>query len=318
MFGQALSLFGLPNQPTRARVAGRRYSRSSVRRGLGRPGERRRSVTLMEIALTAAPHIDRLVLSVARQVDIDHGAYLSGLALEGGLDTLDLIPHFADFLLGGVLTRELAVVRVRYRPSEQVLARLDELAENRLIRQAGSGLVATSALRPLLEALHWAQAEVAAKIWESHADDVAAAASIARTVAHAASTDHTVATVHRSLPEPVDPYLLLHHRLVTLRFIRQHDHAVAWLQHGLTAAEMVIVTSLWQAGRVAQPSGFGRLIELGLVETDPPRLTDRGRELRGAIEAETNRRAQQTFDLLDDEVARDFLAALQRLPGQIH
>lgn len=64
-------------------------------------------------------------------------------------------------------------------------------------------------------------------------------------------------------------------------------------------------------------SELGRLIELGLVETDPPRLTDRGREVRDAIEAETNRRAQQTFDLLDDEIAGEFLAALQRLPGQV-
>jgi hypothetical protein len=275
------------------------------------------SVSPMDIALAAAPHIDRLVLSVARQVDISHGAHLSGLAQECGLETLDLIPHLADFLLGGVLTRELAGVRLRYRPSEQVLARLDELAEKSLIRQTDSGLVATPPLRPLLEALHRAQAEVAAAMWGAHAEDVTAAASIARTVAHAASTDHTVAAVHRSLPEPLDPYLLLHSRLVTLRYIRQHDHAVAWLQHGLTAAEMVVLTSLWQAGRVVAPSELGRLIELGLAETDPPRLTDHGREVREAIEAETNRRAQQTFDVLDDEIAGEFLAALQRLPGQV-
>ena len=92
---------------------------------------------------------------------------------------------------------------------------------------------------------------------------------------------------------------------------------MAWLEHGLTAAEMVILTSLWQAGRVAAPGELGRLIELGLVASDPPRLTERGREVRESIEAETNRRAQQTFDRLDDQTAGEFLAALQRLPGQV-
>lgn len=271
----------------------------------------------MDIAFAAAPHIDRLVLSVAHQVDISHGAHLSGLGHECGLETQDLIPHLADFLRGGVLTRELAVVRLRYRPSEQVLARLDELVEKGLIRQTDSGLAATPSLQPLLEALYRAQAEVAAGMWGAHADDIAAAASIARTVAHAASTDHTVATVHRSLPEPLDPSLLLHHRLVTLRYIRQHDHAAAWLEHGLTAAEMVDLTSLWQAGQVVAPSELARLVERGLVEADPPRLTDRGLELRETIEAETNRRAQETFDVLDDGTAGEFLAALQRLPDEV-
>ncbi len=54
---------------------------------------------------------------------------------------------------------------------------------------------------------------------------------------------------------------------------------------------------------------------MGLVDAEPLSLTAKGREVREAIEAETNQRAQETFDVLDEAAGADFLAALQRLPG---
>lgn len=272
----------------------------------------------MEIAREAAPEIDRLVLSVNGQVGPKHGGRLLELAHECGLETLELLPHFGDFLLAGKLTHDLATLRMRYMPPERVLSRLDELEGKLLIRRGDSGLVATPALQHLLEALSAAQADVAAEMWGGHQDDVATVTPLAKQLAEAASDDHVVAVVHRTLPEPADPYLLLLVRLVTVRYIRQHDHAMAWLSHGLTAPEMVTMTELWhdQAGD-RSGDGLTRLVAAGLAETNPPRLTSAGLQMREAIEDETNRRSQETFDVLDSGPAEALIAALRRLPGTI-
>jgi len=270
----------------------------------------------VEIAREAAPEIDRLVLSVNRGVGPKHGGRLLELARECGLETLELLPHFGDFLRAGKLTRDLATLRMRYMPPGRILSRLDELEGKLLIRRSDSGLVATPALQPLLEALSAAEADVAAEMWADHHDDVTTVTPLARRLVEAASDDHVVAVVHRTLPEPADPYLLLLVRLVTLRYIRQHDHAMAWHSHGLTAPEMVTMTELWH-DQFGDESGHGltRLVAAGLAEADPPRLTSAGHEMREAIEGETNRRSQETFDVLDPGAGEALIAALRRLPG---
>ena len=271
----------------------------------------------MGITREAAPEIDRLVLSVWNLGSARRGR-LADLAREAGLESLELLPQFADFLLAGALTSELATLRLRYRPTSKVLARLDELKAMHFISQGENGLAASPTLRPLLEGLLAARAEKAAELWGDYADDVATATEVAEKIGHAASLDHVVAVVHGRLPEPADRYHRLGHRLLTLRYIRQHDHAEAWLARGLTAAEMVLMTQLWQTDQVDEPNeGSARLVELGLVETDPLRLTVTGRKVREAIETETDGRAQQAFDVLDGTDGTGFLAALQRLPGTI-
>ena len=72
----------------------------------------------MGIAREAAPEIDRLVLSV-RNLGPERTEHLAELARDQGLETLELLPHFADFLLAGVLTNELAALRMRYWATEQ-------------------------------------------------------------------------------------------------------------------------------------------------------------------------------------------------------
>ncbi|MFP3914464.1 MAG: helix-turn-helix domain-containing protein [Actinomycetota bacterium] len=270
----------------------------------------------MDTAREAAPEIDRLVLTVNGTMVRRHGDRLRELAGRCGLDSLELLPNFADFLLAGRLTRDLATVRMRYRSPEEVLSRLDEWEERRLIEGGNPSLAATPAFRPVLEALSAAQAEVAAGAWGDHEDDVALVTSLATEVADAASDDHEVAIVHRSLPQPTDPFLRLHTRLVTLRYIRQHDHAMAWMSRSLTAPDMVAMTALWH-GEPVEESGDGlrRLVELGYAEDGPPRLTPGGLQVREEIEGETNRRAQETFDVLEGEAPSGLVAVLRRLPS---
>jgi hypothetical protein len=269
----------------------------------------------MGIASEAAPEIDRLVLGVRRsRPELD--ARLAELARERGLESLELLPTFGDFLLQGALTKELAILRMPYTVPARVLGRLDELQKRRFIEQRDSGLAALPILRPLLEAMAAARTEAAADAWHDHRGDVSTATEIAGVIGQAASDDHVVAVAHQKLSDPADPYLLLDHRLVTLRYIRQHDHVAAWTAQGLTAPAVVLLTKLWEADRLADPGdGLTQLTELGLVDAEPLSLTAKGREVREAIEAETNQRAQETFDVLDEAAGVDFLAALRRLPG---
>ena len=270
----------------------------------------------MGVARDAAPEIDRLVLSVNRGVGPKHGTQLMALARERDLDSLELLPHLGDFLLFGALTQELATLRMRYWPPERVFERLDEFEDKRLIESNDAALTATPVMRQLLEALQAAQADVAVNQWRSHDEEVATAAQLAQLIGLAASDAHVVAVLHRALPEPSDGYLLLHHRLVTLRFVRQHDHAQAWFARDLTAPTMVVMTRLWHNEDVEAPSeGLNQLVEWGFATANPPTLTAAGRDVRETIEAETNQRAQITFDVLDDHGATTFLAALQSLPG---
>jgi hypothetical protein len=268
------------------------------------------------IAADAAPEIDRLVLSVDRSASEQYGTELLAAAAEIGLDSLDLLPHLSPFLLAGCMTRDLAALRLRYFPTQRVQGRLDELEEKGLIVHEVSGMAATLPLRGLLGALLDAKAATAAEMWGAHVDDVAAAGRWARVIADAATDDHVVAAIHRTLPEPTDPFLLLHQRLVTLRLVRHHDHAEAWLGHGLTARAIVVMTALWRGGRNELPiDGLARLIELGYAVADPPSLTSAGSAVRESIEADTNRRAEATFAVLDDSEAAGFLGAIRTLPG---
>ena len=270
------------------------------------------------LAREIAPEIDRLVLSVSRAVGSRHRERLAAMARACGLESLELLPHYESFLIAGTLTPELATLRSRYRSPQSVLARLEELERKGLVAARPAGIIATATLRPLLGALLEIREEVCAALWGDHAADVGFAADVAAMAAAAITEEHLVAVAHRALPEPPEPFLLLEHRLLTLRFARQHDHAEAWLARELTAPQMVVLTELWRGHATGEPGdGFAGLVARGYATGDPPAITEAGRTVRLEIEAETDERAQQTFDALDDSRAVEFLAALRRLPGEV-
>jgi hypothetical protein len=258
-----------------------------------------------------APEIDRLVLAVNDAVD---SARLSEVAGDRVVDWM-VLNQFGDFLAAGVLTHQIASSRSPYRPREVVRGRLHELLEQGLVEHRGPALAATDELRPLIRAFMDARADAAATLWRGHEDDVDQASRTAQELRALASDDHIVAAAHRALPAPDDPYLCLHSRLVTLRYVRQHDHVEAWLAHGLTAAAAVAMTALWQGEAVDASAGLTELVSRELASDDPPALTDAGRRMREVIEADTNERAQVIFSALGENGTAEFLAVLRRLPG---
>lgn len=270
----------------------------------------------MDIARHAAPEIDRLVWSVNNAVAATHGSDVDEVASAQGLDSTDLLFHLGDFLLAGVLTSSVAVLRLRYAPPLSVLQRLEDLQDGGFVELADGGLVATQSLRPVLDAMYGARASVAESLWQGQASEVRTVSGPAREVALAATEDHVVAAAHRALPEPSNDFARLHHRLITLRYVRQHDHAAAWQSRGLTPEAMSIMTALWHGDTPEVSAAVPPvLVERALVTDGPMQLTPLGRQLRNEIEEDTNRRAQENFEILDENQAEAVLTALRTLPG---
>ena len=273
-------------------------------------------VPAMSTARWAAPEIDRLVLSVNGAVGPRHGERLLGVAKEAGLDALAPLPNLAGFIRAGTLTDEIATLRMRYADPTVIRAGLGDLVDRGVLKRNGDRYAATERLVPLLDALDEAVTDVASSTWARHAELVDAVSSAADRVGEAAGADHVVAVAHRDLGDPDDPSFRLLRRLITVRLVRQHDHAVAWIGRHLTAAEMPVMTELWHGDVVdSDRPGLAGLVERGYAELDPVRLTARGRRVRDAIEDDTNALAQRAFDVLDDEDGAELVDGLRRLPS---
>jgi len=263
---------------------------------------------------TASREITRLVLGVNWRVGRDHGGHLQAMASDIGLGSLELLPHLGDFLLDGLLTRQIATLRMRYHPEEQVSRRLAELQEMGLIRLNPWGFVATDALRPLLKALHSARADVARGLWINR--EVEVSTETCKVILDNVTPGHIVAHTHNRVRKPLDRYSLLCQRLVTLRYMRQQDHAEAWTERDLTANEIALMTALWRDEPIEiEEAPLASLREAGhVVKADPPRLSAKGKRLRQAIEDDTNTRTERTLEVLDKDAMTRFLEALIRLP----
>ncbi len=262
------------------------------------------------LAAVGAVEADRLVLGVNRARDRDR---VARLAVEVGLEDWHLLGHWWDFLLAGYLTREIAALRSRYWPTEDVHAMLDRLLASGLVRDHAGGLQSTDRLTPVLQAIGDESGRVARNAWADHEDLVDVVAAGAARMIGAAQPDAQVVAAHRSMALPDDRHLALYCRLVTLRYIRQYDHAAAWAAHDLTAEQMRVYTALWEGGSVAaDTAGRAELEARGLVAPGGP-LTEAGQTLRDRIESETLQRSARTYNALEDG-GREYLAAIRQLP----
>lgn len=271
----------------------------------------------MGLAAEASPEITRLVIGVNRRVAPAHGEHLAAMARDVGLETLDLLPPFADFLLDGILTQRIAQLRMRYAPPDRVNGRLQQLRDMRLLELTNGTYRAADPLRPLLKAMRSAVADVADELWGDHEVEISIVTEAARQIRDTITPDQIVAAAHARVREPLNRYSLLEHRLVTLRYMRQHDHAMAWLDRNLSAAEIAAMTALWrnQEVDIDEVTADGLREHGYLKKSEPARLTSKGQKVRAAIEDDTNVRSQNHFDVLDTETGLRFLEALRTLPG---
>jgi hypothetical protein len=262
------------------------------------------------IPAAAAPETDRLVLGVNEARDQDR---IARLAADVGLDSWHVLGHWWDFLLAGTLTREVARLRSRYAPVQFVDGMVDRLLTLGLVDEQSGRLAGTTRLEPALSAIRDDTRRVARDAWAGHEHQVDVVASGATRIIAAADEDATVAVAHRAIALPDDKYLALYCRLVTVRYIRQHDHAAAWAAHDLTASQMRVYTELWHGGQVADDvDGRADLEARGLVVPGGG-LTDAGQLQREQIERETLERSARTYGVLGED-GPEYLAALTALP----
>lgn len=261
-----------------------------------------------------AKEVDRIVLDLGRITVSRRGPDALEAGRDVGLHDLAMLPPIADFLTGPGISRDMAKLRFRYAPAAAIDARFDGLIAEGLVDERSGVWRASDRLRPVLAVVLEAVVEVSGGLWAGHEETVARASAMAQRVIDATDDTHTVAVAHRELADPEAAGPRLDKRLRTLRYIRQHDHAEAWLQRDVTAAEMVILTALWLGNDVpaADESAIARLTDRGWVDADRG-LTPAGKAARDDIEAETNERNDVDFAVLGAD-ADELLAVLQRLP----
>jgi hypothetical protein len=269
---------------------------------------------MSEIAARCAVEVDRLVLGINRQVGPRHGDELLAAARELGLESLRLIPHLGEFWLQRPMPLALAEARLPYTAPGSVASTLADFESLGLIASVDGGHVATERFRPLLTASIAAREEVVTDTWSRSGELVGQAEILVTRVVRAASAEHEVAVAHRDLEPPALPLHRFYWRLVTLRYIRQHDHVAAWRAAGLDARAVTVLTALWLGDTPPDDApGRSSLERDGLVSG--PALTQQGRALRDAIEADTNRRAGMTWSAISASEAEQVAALLAALPS---
>lgn len=258
-----------------------------------------------------APIVDRLVLSVNTAARAETDAAVDAMARQAGLESAELLGHYAEFLLAGRLTDDLAVGRLHYQSSAHVLGRATAWEAAGLITRKGDRAGATAALAPVLEAILDARRVVATRLWSGH-DQVGTAFELLGLILQSLPAEFVLAVEHAALPDPEDPFQALHQRLTTMRYVRSHCHARAWRARGLHRHDIMAMTALWHGQAVvAVPGG---LTEKDLA--DRSGLTEQGLAMRLEIEADTNTCNAPALEVLDDQARHRLLTALSALPGQ--
>ena len=268
------------------------------------------------LAARIAPEVDRLVLGINRTVGPRHGRVLMASARELGLDSLKLIPHFADFWLEGPLTADIAVRRLPYAPDGSVVERLDRFVSMGLLNETQAGFEATPRFRPLLVASVAAREEVVLGTWSGFDDTISDLEPLVARVIAGVMDSHAVAATHRALTPDPDPLVRFYNRLVTMRFIRQHDHVEAWRAQGMTPSGVTVLTALWHGEPAPDDApGWIDLAEDGLVLEG--KLTEAGRRIRDQIEADTNARGARALAVLEAAEAERLIRLLTHLPSSV-
>jgi hypothetical protein len=259
-----------------------------------------------------APVVDRLVLAVNTVSRAESKDRIAAHCARVGVDSPEFPGHYAEFLLAGRLTEDLAVARLHYQPPERILGAVTGWERAGLTIRTGDRLAAGPELGGLAEAILEERRVVATRMWSGHADLVDTANRIISGMLALLPAHFALAVEHAALPAPHDPYRRLHQQLTTMRYVRSQCHAEAWRAGGLHRDDIVAMTALWHGATldtVPQP-----LLDRGLAADQG--LTDQGLEMRRSIEDDTNAANEGAFDSLGAAARISLSEALNGLPGE--
>jgi len=257
-----------------------------------------------------APQVDRLVWTV-NGLTGRAAAYRPAFDA-AGIPDMDFssLGNLVPVLPAGPLPESTFLLRYRYRDPRLVRAMIAALVAAGCLEGDPGGYVATARLRPAMEAIGAGVAATAGELWADHGDAVDVLSGLVRRVLDDAPAGELV-DAYRHVAEPGAAAARLHQRLAILRLVRNEAHARAWTARGLTAADMVMLTALWNGD--AAPSDEAWSGPPGLVSNKG--LTDEGERLRDEIEADTNALNEPAFAGLSPAERTDFLGAVTQLPG---
>ena len=257
-----------------------------------------------------APQVDRLVWTV-NGLTGQSGSHRPAFDAAGiGHVDFSSLGNLVPVLQAGPLPESTFLLRYRYRDPSLVREMIADLVRAGCLDGDPGGYTATARLHPVMAAVRAGAAATAAGLWADHGGAVDVLSGLVRRVLDDAPAGELFAA-YRHVPEPEEPPARLHQRLAILRLVRNEAHALAWASRGLAAADMVMLTALWNSDD-ALPGQVWSGPE-GLVSNEG--LTDRGEALREEIEADTNVRNEPAFASLSPNERAEFLGAVTLLPG---
>ena len=233
----------------------------------------------------------------------------------------------ARSLASGSLTVDDVALMARYQPRATIARSVAEHVEVGLLEVDGDHYVPSGEFRDAALFVLQLQAEEAARLWESHHDELPRLADRAAAFVEAARASTTgiplpafsqQVDAHGVLPVTTEAQLL---GFVTeLRYLRSDVHAWCLAQARLSPAEATLINALWWSNdsRPDRASVAGGLAARGLVVAadDEWTLTDEGRRARDGIELLTDEKFGGCFVAIDDRDRDAFLTALASLPGE--
>jgi len=263
-----------------------------------RPASEDVDLTPVRFASLVAPAIDRVFVAGMAAGRTRGGTELS--QRYGGPPATGFLIEFRTRLAGapepGRLDGAGAAVSAagfaavtRYRDPADCQRTLDkQIGHGMITREASGAIRATERGREFLREVYALHADAMRELWEAgHAGRVSRLVEALGKLLDAAGADSPPDGAYAAMAPPYEPDgtppgVLLLNRLGTLRYHRADAHAAAWTAAGQTAHSIA-----------AMPAGPGR----------------------GAIEAETDRRAAGPYAALTPDERLTFLADLAALPG---
>ena len=271
----------------------------------------------------AAAQIDRIVVRGHELA----GAAEKPTALAGMKAFPQLLSTAAIVLLARPLARADVMRIVPYTPRALVDGLIDNNASEGIVEERDDAAHLTDLGHSLAAEMVALQEAVVDRAWSSATDTVnALEAAFARVVAHGLSIDRPRSPSNFDLFAPVCDRPTSAGRVLrtmtAVRYWRADAHAVALEETELRPFEAHALSRLWDADRGVERVGQGfpdpgrtgvaSLEDRGLAADGA--ITAAGRELREAVERETNRRTSPVYDVLDVSSREELLGSLSALP----
>ncbi len=274
---------------------------------------------LSQFATGVAPHVDRLVLAVHRQMRTVHGDAVDQWRADTGLARPGLLINLRPFFLAG--TQSLALLERLHRYA------LPATFEESLRDAIGEGLIDDS-LTPSDRCLELSirltalQASLIDEMW----DDQSGISPLVNPLRAAVEgipkrypgPGFTLARAWANLPQPDDsePFLI-HHLLTALRYLRADSHSVVLDAAGLSAGEAARLDAVWrQLEGSHHDHPLDGLVRRGLLDPDG-NITEDGQHARAAIEDETNSVSGAAWEAVAAEELPEVLVRLEALPDHV-